>query len=214
MSCFKKRARNGWKWSMALRVCAPSGQLPSACSHWYAGSGRLKTSRIGFAMSRSMKTARRCAVATFPKSWQRYATPQLVYLDTQAIRTLRRRAVGWLPSRYKRWLSSGLNWKTKWPWLPPVAERIGHDPIVVKPLQAIGIYGGTWRRGFTGPADTSAGQRVNESDHLTYFDYTGTKVLPNIAKSWEVSDGGRTFTFHLRRGMRWSDGHPFTADDF
>jgi peptide/nickel transport system substrate-binding protein len=98
--------------------------------------------------------------------------------------------------------------------LLPVAERIGPDPIVVKPLHAIGTYGGTWRRGFTGPADTSAGQRVNESDHLTYFDYTGTQVLPNIAKSWEVSDGGRTFTFHLRRGMKWSDGHPFSADDF
>src|SRR5262245_7358436 len=51
--------------------------------------------------------------------------------------------------------------------LPPVAERIGPDPIVVKPLHAIGTYGGTWRRGFTGPAATSAGQRVNESDHLT-----------------------------------------------
>jgi peptide/nickel transport system substrate-binding protein len=98
--------------------------------------------------------------------------------------------------------------------LPPVAERLGQDPIVVQPLHAIGTYGGTWRRGFTGPADTSAGQRVNESDHLTYFDYTGTKVVPNIAKSWEVSDGGRTFTFHLRRGMKWSDGQPFTADDF
>ena len=98
--------------------------------------------------------------------------------------------------------------------LPPVAERIGKDPIVVQPLHAIGTYGGLWRRGFTGPADTSAGQRVNESDHLTYFDYTGTRVMPNIARSWEVSDGGRTFTFHLRRGMRWSDGHPFTADDF
>jgi peptide/nickel transport system substrate-binding protein len=34
--------------------------------------------------------------------------------------------------------------------LPPVAERIGQDPIVVKPLHAIGTYGGTWRRGFTG----------------------------------------------------------------
>jgi peptide/nickel transport system substrate-binding protein len=98
--------------------------------------------------------------------------------------------------------------------LPPVAERLGKDPIVVKPLRNIGTYGGVWRRGFTGPADTSAGQRVNESDHLTYFDYTGTKVVPNIAKSWDVSDGGRTFTFHLRRGMRWSDGQPFTADDF
>lgn len=98
--------------------------------------------------------------------------------------------------------------------LPPVTERLGADPLVVKPLHEVGRYGGTWRRGFTGPADTSAGQRVNESDHLTYFDYTATKVLPNIAKGWDVSDNGRTFTFHLRRGMRWSDGHPFTADDF
>jgi peptide/nickel transport system substrate-binding protein len=98
--------------------------------------------------------------------------------------------------------------------LPPVKERLGEDPLIVKPLHDIGHYGGTWRRGFTGPADTSAGQRVNESDHLTYFDYTATKVVPNIAKAWDVSDGGRTFTFHLRRGMKWSDGHPFTADDF
>jgi peptide/nickel transport system substrate-binding protein len=98
--------------------------------------------------------------------------------------------------------------------LPPVAERLGQNPIVVKPLREIGTYGGVWRRGFTGPADTSAGQRVNESDHLTYFDYTGTRVVPNIARGWEVSDDGRAFTFHLRRGMRWSDGHPFTAADF
>jgi peptide/nickel transport system substrate-binding protein len=98
--------------------------------------------------------------------------------------------------------------------LPPVKQRIGDDPLVVKPLREIGRYGGIWRRGFTGPADTSAGQRVNESDHLTYFDYTATKVVPNIAKSWGVSDDGRTFTFHLRRGMKWSDGHAFTAADF
>jgi peptide/nickel transport system substrate-binding protein len=98
--------------------------------------------------------------------------------------------------------------------LPPVSERLGQDPIVVQPLHSIGKYGGVWRRGFTGPADTSAGQRVNESDHLTYFDYTANKVVPNIARSWEVSDGGRTFTFHLRRGMKWSDGHAFTANDF
>src|SRR5215468_11206094 len=63
-----------------------------------------------------MKTAHRYAVATFPKSWPRYATPRLACSGTQAMRTLQRRAVGWLPSRYKRWLLSGLNWKTKWPW--------------------------------------------------------------------------------------------------
>ena len=37
--------------------------------------------------------------------------------------------------------------------LPPVAERIGQDPLVIKPVHEIGKYGGTWRRGFTGPAD-------------------------------------------------------------
>src|SRR2546427_6831823 len=36
--------------------------------------------------------------------------------------------------------------------LPPVAERIGQDPLVIKPLHEVGRYGGTWRGGFTGPA--------------------------------------------------------------
>jgi peptide/nickel transport system substrate-binding protein len=34
-----------------------------------------------------------------------------------------------------------------------------------------------------------------------------------LASSWAVSDDGRTFTVHLRRGLRFSDGHPFDADD-
>src|SRR5262245_14195540 len=64
-----------------------------------------------------MKTARRCAVATFPKLWPPYATPRLACFGGQAIRTLQQHAVGWLPSRYRRWRSSGLKWKTKWPCL-------------------------------------------------------------------------------------------------
>src|SRR5262245_62941156 len=43
--------------------------------------------------------------------------------------------------------------------LPPVAERVGQDPLVIKPLQSIGKYGGTWRSGFTGPADLWNGFR-------------------------------------------------------
>src|SRR5262245_43172966 len=35
--------------------------------------------------------------------------------------------------------------------LPPVAERIGQDPLVIKPLNEVGKYGGAWRGGFTGP---------------------------------------------------------------
>jgi peptide/nickel transport system substrate-binding protein len=98
--------------------------------------------------------------------------------------------------------------------LPPVEERIGQDPLVIKPLREIGKYGGTWRRGFTGPFDTSNGHRAAQNDKLLYFDYTGTRIVPNIARGWEVSPDGRVTTLLLRRGMKWSDGQPFTADDF
>src|SRR5437773_6241971 len=98
--------------------------------------------------------------------------------------------------------------------LPPVAERIGQDPLVIMPLHEIGKYGGTWRRGFTGPADQWSGVRTGGHDTVLWRDYSASKILPNIARGWEVQDDGRTLILQLRRGMKWSDGHPFTADDF
>src|SRR5713226_6110529 len=99
--------------------------------------------------------------------------------------------------------------------LPPVAERIGQDPLVIKPLKEIGKYGGALRAGFTGPADFWNGFRCcSGPDHLMFWDYTGDKVLPNLAKGLEMQDGGRAWLLHMRRGMKWSDGKPFTADDF
>ena len=38
-------------------------------------------------------------------------------------------------------------------------------------------------------------------------------IVPDILESLEVKDG-RMFTLHLRRGHRWSDGQPFTSEDF
>ena len=96
-----------------------------------------------------------------------------------------------------------------------MAERIGQDPLVIKPLHEIGKYGGTWRAGFTGPADFWNGFRCcSGPDHLMFWDYTGDKVMPNLARGLEMQDGGRAWLLHLRRGMKWSDGKPFTADDF
>lgn len=40
------------------------------------------------------------------------------------------------------------------------------------------------------------------------------KPIPGIAKSWEISSDGKTYTFHLRRDACWSDGAPITAADF
>src|SRR4051794_21568773 len=98
--------------------------------------------------------------------------------------------------------------------LPPVAERVSQDPLVIKPLREIGKYGGMMRRGFTGPGDKYNGRRLAGIDGCFYWDYTCTKIVPNIARSWEEKDGGRTLQINLRRGMKWSDGNPFTADDF
>lgn len=40
------------------------------------------------------------------------------------------------------------------------------------------------------------------------------RIVPGQAESWDVSDDGLTWTFHLRAGLMWSDGEPVTADDF
>jgi len=39
-------------------------------------------------------------------------------------------------------------------------------------------------------------------------------VVPDVARSWEVLEGGRKYVFHLRNDMRWSNGTPVTAHDF
>jgi oligopeptide transport system substrate-binding protein len=40
------------------------------------------------------------------------------------------------------------------------------------------------------------------------------EIMPNVAKSWEISDGGRKYLFYLRDDVQWSDGMPVTAKDF
>src|SRR5437660_3244810 len=98
--------------------------------------------------------------------------------------------------------------------LPAVDQRIPQEPMVIKPLRSVGKYGGTWRRGFLGPGDSENGNRVRPSDKLLFWDVTGTKIAPNVAKGLETSADGRRTTLFLRKGMKWSDGAPFTADDF
>ncbi len=48
---------------------------------------------------------------------------------------------------------------------------------------------------------------------LTTTNAFTTQVEPHLAKRWEVSNDGLRWIFYLRDDVRWSDGHPFTADD-
>lgn len=89
--------------------------------------------------------------------------------------------------------------------LPPVSQRVGSEPRVVLSCDGIGNYGGSI-------------YRLNELTRfhgvgLLGWSPCGEPVVANVAKSCEVSDNYKVFTIHLRKGMRWSDGHPYTADD-
>ena len=92
--------------------------------------------------------------------------------------------------------------------LPPVEQRLPDDPIVVEPYEGIGVYGGT-ASVFDGGWDLlnppGGAFRVCPQLQLN---------LPNYAKGAEFSDGGRTLTIYLRPGVRWSDGHPLSSEDF
>jgi peptide/nickel transport system substrate-binding protein len=96
--------------------------------------------------------------------------------------------------------------------LPPVDERLPEEPRVIAPHEGIGQYGGTWHRVITNPRDTTLNHRLTYECLLRY-NSNGTKVVPNVATGWEVAPDGRSFTFSLRKGMKWSDGAPFSADD-
>jgi peptide/nickel transport system substrate-binding protein len=100
--------------------------------------------------------------------------------------------------------------------LPAVAKRLPETSqlFVVKPLKETGKYGGNWRRAFTGPADHENGNRINSADKILTFDYTGAKIIPCLARDWKVSNDGKTTTIFLRKGAKWSDGKPLTANDF
>ena len=97
--------------------------------------------------------------------------------------------------------------------LPPLEERLPDEPIVVKPYERPGIYGGTWHMIHDGP-DLAFLKITLGYAPLLRWKADSSGVEPGLAKSYEYSDGGRTLTLHLRKGLKWSDGHPYTSADF
>lgn len=96
--------------------------------------------------------------------------------------------------------------------LPPVEQRLPDEPLVLEGPDGIGRYGGTLRFGFT--FGGGAPGFINFNDGLMVSSWDGNELEPNVAKSWEITNAYRTFKFNLRKGMKWSDGEPFTAEDY
>ena len=99
------------------------------------------------------------------------------------------------------------------PPLPPVAERLPAEPLVVAPNHEIGRYGGKFR-GLSNAteAGTSDVLSLRHVNLVRYSDDLQT-VVPNIAKGWKWNDDYTELTFYLRKGHKWSDGAPFTSAD-
>jgi peptide/nickel transport system substrate-binding protein len=97
--------------------------------------------------------------------------------------------------------------------LPPVGERLPASPVVVEPLESVGVYGGSIRTGMIQNRGFQA-RSAWGPEPILRIDWDDSTIVPNIAESWEYSDDGLTFTLHLREGMKWSDGAPLNADGF
>lgn len=97
--------------------------------------------------------------------------------------------------------------------LPPVAERLPDEPLVVDMAaqgRAQGRHGGEIRT-LIGAARDVRLAVVYGYARLVGYD-ARFEIVPDILRAVEVEDG-RVFTFHLRKGHRWSDGAPFTTED-
>ena len=98
--------------------------------------------------------------------------------------------------------------------LPPAAQRIPAHPRITDPTQIgreIGQNGGTLRMLIGDQRDLRV-MTLYGYTRLLVFDET-MQLVPDLLESYEVSEG-RSFTLHLRPGHKWSDGQPFTSEDF
>ncbi|MEL6475989.1 MAG: ABC transporter substrate-binding protein [Pseudomonadota bacterium] len=99
------------------------------------------------------------------------------------------------------------------PALPPLAERLPAEPLVVVPYDAIGTYGGTLDAlSNATEAGTSDFLSIRHVNFVRFSDDLQT-IVPNVAKGWEWNADFTQLTFFLRAGHKWSDGAPFTAHD-
>jgi peptide/nickel transport system substrate-binding protein len=96
------------------------------------------------------------------------------------------------------------------------------EPAVIE-APSVGRHGGRFVLGSIQPPRTFNAIMANEQSSsditerafatLTEYDNAAQKSIPWLAKSWEMAPDGLTWTYHLRRGAKFSDGHPITAED-
>lgn len=94
--------------------------------------------------------------------------------------------------------------------LPPLNQRLPDTPLVVNLREGIGKYGGTLNTAIF-PPEAYFRTLLYDPPVRWKEDYSG--YTPGWAEKWDYSADGKTVTFTIRSGLKWSDGQPFTTDD-
>jgi peptide/nickel transport system substrate-binding protein len=97
--------------------------------------------------------------------------------------------------------------------LPPVQKRLPEEPFVVT-AKEIGKYGGVYKGAAFGPRSGQLDTEGMRLVGLLTIEPDLKTFKPNLLKSYQISDDSKTFTLNLRKGLKWSNGDPLTADDF
>lgn len=97
--------------------------------------------------------------------------------------------------------------------LPPAAQRLPQTPFIETMVDGVGKYGGTIRSAVLGGGDQYNLTRSIGNETLVRWTADWKTIIPSIAEGVDASPDARDYVFHLRQGLRWSDGAPFDADD-
>jgi len=78
--------------------------------------------------------------------------------------------------------------------------HIGAEPATLNPITSTDVYESMINSG-------------NIYETLVKRDNATLDIVPLLAESWKISDDKLTYTFHIRKGIKWQDGVPFTSQD-